>query len=193
LKASTALREPPEMLLSSLFGSWIDKPDDCSCRPSIPYAVYMKLVWVSLASSWHDVGAYLFDDSWRVHLDALPGDVKVLAIVLEKTNEAFAQVLRLSAVLDIADNKTNDAEASETTSVDFIEPTHHKQLLHQGYHVDHVRVLAFPLIESGLRLNTTEILERYVDGNSRHAVFKLDDRDPCASNDKRVRRDADSL
>lgn len=77
-------------------------------------------------------------------------------------------------MLNIADDQADDTVPSNSASVNFVQPMHDEELLHECYHIYHVRILLLPLCECGLRLHSAQILERDVNLKPRESVFELD-------------------
>ena len=80
-------------------------------------------------------------------------------------------------MLNIADDHADDTVPSNSASVNFVQPMHNEELLHECYHIYHVRVLLLPLCKCGLRLHSAQIFERDVNLKPRESVFELDDGD----------------
>jgi hypothetical protein len=140
-----------------------------------------------------NVPTVLGDDRWRVHLYALSSQIESVAVVVEEAQEAVTEVVWLSAVLEVADDETDDSEAPNATGVDFIHATHDKELLQQCDHIDHVGVIVLPLLECCLCLNSAEVLERNVNVDVGHTIHELDDRYLSFGNAQDVDSNADVL
>ena len=150
-----------------------------------------ETIW--LFRSTIDAYRRLTNDSWGMHLDPLCMEVEIDAVILEESYETCSKVVRLGYVLDIADDQTDDTEASEATGVDFVVSTHDKELLHKSNHVDHIWIVTLPPLECSLGLDTTQVLERDIDMDVGQTVHKLDDGDLCFGDAQDVGRHSHSL
>jgi hypothetical protein len=77
--------------------------------------------------------------------------------------------------------------------MDLVKPTHDEELLYQSYKVDHIRIVALPLVKGGLCLDTSEILKGDVDIDACDSVLEFDDRNPSIGDDQGVSSNAHSL
>lgn len=106
-----------------------------------------------------DIVSSLANDGRGVHLYTLRAKVELVAVIIKEPQEAVTKVVRLLAMLEIADDKTDDREASNTTCVDLVHAAHNEKLFQQRDHVDHVRIILLPLLECRLCLNPAKVLK----------------------------------
>lgn len=115
-------------------------------------------------------------DRRRVHLYTLCPKVEFVAVVIEEPQETIAKVIWLLAVLEVADDKTDDGEASDTACMDLVHATHDKELLQKSNHVYHVWIIVFPLLKRCLGLDSAKILKGDINVDIGHSIHELDDR-----------------
>lgn len=128
-----------------------------------------------------------------MHLYALCPKVELVAVIIEEAQKAVTEILGLLVVLEIADNETDDGEASDTACMNLVHATHNEELLQQSDHVYHIGVIVLPLLKRCLSLDSAEVLEGNIHVDVSHSIHELNNWHLGLGDAQHVRGDAYSF
>lgn len=113
----------------------------------------------------------LVEVSRWIHGDSSGVSVELVAIEIQEIEQKFTQSALLAATLTLllwhklehADDKTDDCEATNSTTVDLIQAAHGKQLFDNYHQLRRFRIVMLPIAEGFNRSQSRVVLKGDVD------------------------------